>query len=343
MREAVPEVVPDAGCEDASRAGGDVVTGTAAVTRTAAVTGAGTVAGAAAPPPVGCARTGPGEGDWAGELRMTIAAKNGRSYAARQFHEGALRIMRPHYLDATGQVTYTVINPGGAYFGADRYLLDVRVARNASLALTTQSATKVYKTPQGPATQLMAVDLGPDSVLEYVPDPLIVYRDGSYIQRTEVRMDPSASLLMAEIVTPGWSPSGAVFGYDELRMRTEVRVRLGPRAPRLVVDQLRLRPGEHDDVAGLGLMEGHSHTGQLLVADRRLDDALYARLAELVDASETTSGITRAGTRRLDGVRCVCVRSLAHSTAQLAALHRSIIDLLRHEWRAQGPLRLRKY
>ena len=281
--------------------------------------------------------------DWTGELRMTVAAKNGRSYAARQFHEGALRIMRPHYLDHTGQATYTVINPGGAYFGADRYLLDLRVEEKASLALTTQSATKVYRTPQGPATQFMTLDLGPDSVLEYVPDPLIVYRDGSYAQGTEVRMDPSASLLMAEVVTPGWSPSGEAFRYDELRMRTEVRVRLGDRAPRLVVDQLRIRPGEHDDVAGVGLMEGHSHTGQLLVADRRLDEALYGRLVELVDASGTVSGITRAGTGRIDGVHCVCIRSLAHSTAHLAALHRAVIDLLRREWRDQGPLRLRKY
>lgn len=285
----------------------------------------------------------PHEPDWTGELRLRVARKAGRSYAAHQFHQGALRIMRPHYLDDTGQVTYTVINPGGAYFGADRYLLELRVEENASLALTTQSATKVYKTPQGPATQLMTLDLGPDSMLEYVPDPLIVYRDGSYVQRTEVRMDPSASLLMAEIITPGWSPSGEAFGYDELRMRTEIRVCLPGRAPRLVVDQLRIRPGEHGDVAGMGFMEGHSHTGQLLVADRRLDEALYARLAELVDASGTSSGITRAGTRQLDGMRCVCVRSLAHSTAHLAALHRSIIDLLRHEWRGQGPLRLRKY
>ena len=139
-------------------------------------------------------------------------------------------MLRPHYLDRSGQVTYTVINPGGAYFGADAYLLDVAVDRDASLALTTQSATKVYRTPQGPASQEMTVRLGPGAVLEYVPDQLIVYRGGSYIQRTRVDMDPAASLLLAEVVTPGWSPSGESFAYDELRMRTEVWV-LPPGAP----------------------------------------------------------------------------------------------------------------
>ena len=118
------------------------------------------------------------ETEWTGQLRLGVAERDGRSYAARQFHEGALRVLRPHYLDHSGQVTYTVINPGGAYFGADAYLLDVVVERGASLALTTQSATKVYRTPQGPATQEMTVRLGPGSVLDYVPDQLIVYREG---------------------------------------------------------------------------------------------------------------------------------------------------------------------
>ncbi|MDO4918955.1 urease accessory protein UreD [Kocuria sp.] len=281
-------------------------------------------------------------------MRLTVAARDGRSYAARQFHEGALRVLRPHYLDRSGQVTYTAINPGGAYFGADAYLLDVAVEQDASLALTTQSATKVYRTPQGPASQEMRVRLGPGSCLEYVPDQLIVYRGGSYLQRTRVDMDPTASLLLAEVVTPGWSPSGESFAYDELRMRTEVRVlppSTSPQAParRLVVDQLRIQPDAHGDITGTGFMEGHSHTGQLLVADARLTDEVYELLTAAVDASGTRSGITRAGVGEPYGVRCVCVRSLAHSTEAIAALHRMVVNLLREHWRGQAPLHLRKY
>ncbi|CAL8896087.1 urease accessory protein UreD [Kocuria varians] len=326
-----------------------------------------------------------GRSRWTGELRLEVAQREGRSYAARQFHEGALRVLRPHYLDRSGQVTYTVINPGGAYFGADTYLLDVTVERDASLALTTQSATKVYRTPQGPAAQEMTVRLGPGAVLEYVPDQLIVYRGGSYVQRTRVDMDPTASLVLAEVVTPGWSPTGESFAYDELRMRTEVRVlppavaasssssartlpssegsrssqetqgeqvtrgtdpvaRIpGARPRRLVVDQLRIHPDAHGDLTGVGFMEGHSHTGQLLIADARLDEDVYEQLVQLVDASDTHSGITRAGAGEPYGVRCVCARSLADSTEAISALHRAVVNALRQRWRDQPPLRLRKY
>ena len=285
---------------------------------------------------------------WAGQLRLDVAVRDGRSYAARQFHEGALRVLRPHYLDASGQVAYTVINPGGAYFGADEYLMELAVRRDASLLLTTQSATKVYRTPQGPASQEMVVHLGPGSCLEYLPDQLIVYRGGSYLQRTRVEMDPSASLVLAEVVTPGWSPSGESFAYDELRMRTEVRVLPpehadGARARRLVVDQLRIQPDAHGDITGTGFMEGYSHTGQLLIADARLTDEVYELLTAAVDASGTHSGITRAGVGEPYGVRCVCVRSLAHSTEAIASLHRTVANLLRERWRGQSPLHLRKY
>ena len=126
-------------------------------------------------------------------------------------------------------------------------------------------------------------------------------------------------------------------------MRTEVTVDPGGDPRRLVVDQLRLHPAEGQGLTGMGMLEGHSHTGQLLVADRRLDADLVAELTEVVDASDTVSGITRAGTGRAHGVDCVSVRSLAASTARITALHHALADLLRARWRDQSPLALRKY
>ena len=135
-----------------------------------------------------------------GELSLRIERRrdanggDGSSVATSQFHRGALRVLRPYYADDSGQATYTVINPGGAYFGGDTYQLTLDVADNAALRVTTQSATKVYKTPQGPAHQTMHITLGESARLDYVPDQLIVYENGSYRQDTTVDMQPSSSL-----------------------------------------------------------------------------------------------------------------------------------------------------
>lgn len=289
--------------------------------------------------------------DWTGELELRTAARESRSYARHQFHRGALRVLRPHYLDHSGQVAYTIINPGGAYFGGDNYLIDVEVTAGSSLLLTTQSATKVYRTPQGVANQEMRIRVARDASMEYLPDQLIVYREGSYRQHTVVEMHPTAGLVLAEVITPGWAPDGTHFAFDELRMTTEISLTEEDGTSRLLaMDRLRVVPAE--STSQLGLMEGYSHTGQLILAHRGIDEVVYSALAELVadsdEQSGTYSGITRAGVPltcadELPAPTCVIVRTLANHTGSITALQHAAVDLLRHLLGGQEPRNLRKF
>ena len=227
-----------------------------------------------------------------GQLRMVIEERAGRAIARQQYFQGALRVLRPHYLDDTGQVSYTIVNPGGGYLGGDVYAIDIEVAGGSSATITSQSATKVYKTPQEPAYQHSTFRLGPDAVLEYVPDQLIAYRDAHYIQDTVVEMDPSASFLSTEIVTPGWAPDGTLFKYDQLQLRQEVRIHGRP----VIVDNLIVRPD--DDAAPVRSMlhmDGRSHLGSLLAVDARIDAQLVAELREhIAEVLEDTDAMTPA-------------------------------------------------
>ncbi|GAB3942965.1 urease accessory protein UreD [Corynebacterium tapiri] len=262
-----------------------------------------------------------------GSLQLKIALQNHgggtRSYAAQQFHQGALRVLRPLYLDSSGQVTYHVINPGGAYFGGDNYELDVTISAGASLLLTTQSATKVYKTPGQPAVQTMRVHVGAEATFDYLPDQLIVYRDGTYKQSTVVEVEETSQVIMGEIITPGWSPAGESFAYDGAYLRTEVRFQGAP----YVVDQVRFLP--HDgDMTGIGMMEGYSHAGQLLLLGTQV---LQHRetIAALARESDAHVGLSSAGAPIPAAPPCLAVRSLAHSTEVLMGLHSQIAEVVR--------------
>jgi len=274
-------------------------------------------------------------GTWAGTLSLDIAAKAGQSRAARQYHDGALRILRPHYLDESGQVCYVVINPGGAYLGGDKYLIEIDVAGGADLLLTTQSATKIYRTPGSRAESHTSIRLGPGARLEYLPDPLIAYREASYTQVTAVDMDPTASLVMAEVVTPGWSPDGKLFRYDEIRLRNEISIN----GTLTVLDNLLIRPGTGSPVESMGAMEQFTHLGSLLVMDARVDAALvqavHERLAPIDPGGEL-------GLTLLDGPG-FALRALSNSTEPLNAVIGAAVDLLRALWTGQEPLNLRKY
>lgn len=273
--------------------------------------------------------------EWAGTLSLTIDRRGDRCIAVKQFHDGALRILRPHYLDESGQVCYVIINPGGAYLGGDSYLIEVDVAQGADLLLTTQSATKIYRTPNDRAEQHMHVRLAAHARLELLPDPLIAYREASYGQVTTVEMDPTASLVMAEVVTPGWSPDGRLFRYDEVRMRNEISI--GGRL--VVLDNLLIRPGVGSPVDSMCFMGEHTHLGSLLVVDARVDTALVEELHAVLAPLDPEGQL---GITSLEGPG-FALRALSRSTEPLNKILAAAVDLLRERWTGQKPLNLRKY
>jgi urease accessory protein len=287
-----------------------------------------------------------------GELELVISDRGGKSVATHQYHRGALRVLRPHYLDDSGQVCYVLVNPGGAYLGADLYVVDVEVGPGAKLLLTTQSATKIYRTPGSFAEQRMTLRLGEGAQLELAPDQLIAYREASYRQNTHITVRPSSSLVMAEVITPGWSPDGASFRYEELRLRTVIHVEppgsgagaggagAGGTGGLLALDNLLIRPAA-SDVTGLGFMEGFSHLGSLVVVDARVDQALADQLHAITAGHGAYTGISLTAT--VAGTTGLVLRSLSNSTEELDRLLGVCTALLRNRWNRREPLNLRKY
>lgn len=269
-----------------------------------------------------------------GALRLQVERSgSGRSVATGQFHSGALRVLRPHHPDSSGQAVFTIINPGGGYLGDDLYEVGYDGGPDSSALLTTQSATKVYRTPQGPARQHQRFALAPGARLEYVPDQLIAYEDARYRQTTDVELAAGSSFFTAEIVTPGWSETGEPFRYQEVRLFT----RLWLESRLLLWDNLVLRPGTADPT-GMGWFDGRTHLLSLAAVDPGVGTET------LVAIRDTISGFPdlHAGCALLRGPGLV-VRALGDSSGGLADLAAAIGARLRAEQTGQGPWDLRKY
>ena len=160
--------------------------------------------------------------NWTGILRLDVEERKGKTVAKNVYFQGALKVMRPVYHDESGQACYYILNPGGGYLDGDRYKMQISLKEQARLTLTTQSATKVYKTPNTHAYQETEIFLQAGSYLEYIPDPLIVYRHARYKQKNVIRMEKGATFLYSDIITPGWSPDGEQFSYDKLQLINEI-------------------------------------------------------------------------------------------------------------------------
>lgn len=264
---------------------------------------------------------------------------DGRTHPARTDSRGVLRLMQPLRLDESGQVAYFVINPGGAYFG-EVCQMNVEVAPEANLLLSSQGATRIYRTPNAPAVQEASFTVREGARLEYVPDQAIAYRDADYRQITKLTLATNAQAFMGEIVTPGWDPDGTPFTYTDMRLRVDVRTDADRR---VCSDNVRLTPAAIGPaIDGIGYLEGASHMGSAHVFGPHVVSPDYV---DAVRALVGKSGLTRAGvtsgTRH--GVSWLMMRALAGSTDALGAL---VLDINEHDravTTGQGRLDLRRY
>ncbi|MEK4555642.1 MULTISPECIES: urease accessory protein UreD [Jeotgalicoccus] len=271
---------------------------------------------------------------WTGILEMDMENRQGRTVADNVYFQGAFKVMRPVYLNNYNYPCYYLLNPGGGYLDGDTYRMKITLQEEAQLTLTTQSSTKVYKTPKSYAYQETEFHLKKDSYLEYLPDALIAYKDAKYVQKNVVYMEQGATLLYSDIVTPGWSPEGSKFSYDSLQLKSEIYMD----NELVVFDHVKLQP-EMQNMAGLGFMEGYTHLGSFIVIGEKTDDALLDRLYETIqeETGDFEFGISKL---TLPGFT---LRIMANKTQVIERIITSCHAVISDEWNQMEPSFLRKY
>lgn len=279
--------------------------------------------------------------DEMGVLELGIDVSGGKSVATSQYHSRALKIVRPHYLDDTGQVYYIVTNPGGGYVGGDAYRIKVDVADGASCLLTDQSAAKVYRTPGKFVTQNIDFTVGDGAVLEYIPDQLILYRDADFRQHLTARVHTNGSLFFSDIITPGWSPDGGSFLYKQARLRNVVYV-----DDQLeIVDNLRINPldpdfGKEQDF----FLGGRTHVANAVCVDPAINPELIDEVRALVKSETEADSVTQMIGSVSPTVRPgFIVRAVGNRTEELFHLIQAVANHVRGSLRGQGPITLRQY
>lgn len=289
--------------------------------------------------------------DLTGGLWLGVENRGGRNVVTQQCHHGALRLLRPLYLDSSGQPCLTVLNPGGGFVGGDRYKLAVSVGQGASALVTTQSATKVYRSAGQQVVQEQSFTVAPGATLEVIPDPLIAYRDADYLQRTTARVAAGGRLVLTDVVTPGWAPDGSPYRWDSVLLRTCLA---RPSGGLIALDALHLRPEDDADphLSQHGFLTGRTHLATLLAVAPEIDAHTVDEVHDLLVQREGVTPGLRGGVTTLEeppgpsgttGVAGLAVRVLGPGTDPLHHLLLDIHAVLRRRWGQQPRLHLRKY
>ena len=183
---------------------------------------------------------------WHAHARLHFQCRQGRTL----YQGGAvapLRLQRGRAL-AGGRCELPILHTAGGLVGGDRLSLDVRLDSAAQVLLTSVAAQKVYGSvgrsrlaPAGRwAEQQLTVRLAANADLEWLPQELVLYADGLYVQRQRIELEPGASWLGAEVVRLGRTAAGEGLARGRWRSSLEV-VRQQPDGPRWeLVDRLEL-------------------------------------------------------------------------------------------------------
>jgi urease accessory protein len=251
-----------------------------------------------------------------GSGSLAVERIESRSLVTRARAASPLRLLTPrNHGNAAWVYTSTY---GGGFVDGDDVRLDVSIGAGATALLTSQAATKVYRSPHGTASALDA-RIADGGLLLVAPDPVVCFAGASYRQTQRFELEATAGLVLVDWFTSGRHGSGERWRLD----RYATRVTVSRRGRLMLMDALSLDAADGPiekrmgrfDVALMALVVGaplEQHAGRVLseVAGK----SVGRRADLLVSASAVAGG-------------CL-VRMIGTSVEQVGRAARALLDFV---------------
>jgi urease accessory protein len=271
-----------------------------------------------------------------GILEATFAADSTgqtrlvRDYAKVPFHvTGDLS----HDQELPELASLFVQSPTGGIAQGDRHSMDIDVGADAKAHVTTQSATQVLGMERNYGRSDVTITVDDGGYLEFLPEPVILFRDSRLLQRVDVELGADATVVFGETVVPGRLARGEAFDYDRYYSRiTAWDGRDDADDGRRLFEDVVHLAGK-DSVQGPGVFGDYRVLGNLYVVGTGFDEGEAAELSERLHervtggedgdesengaSDETAAALVSAST--LPRERGVVVRALGPRTDTVTA------------------------
>jgi urease accessory protein len=261
----------------------------------------------------------PARHEWLARLRLDYARVARRTALVRREHLGPLRVQRPFYPEGPEVCHTYLVHPPAGMASGDRIEAELNLHAGAHALITTPGAAKWYRSPGEWAAQDVRLTVGPDAVLEWLPQEAILFRGARAATRLRVELASGALFLGWEITCFGRTASGERFSDGELRQRIDVSMA----GAALWHEQTQLEGGGRlfDSPAGL---RGCSVTGLLLAAGRDARTHLLEACRAIPCGDDAQCGVTTT-----PGV--LAARYLGRSAEDARHYFRALWGILRPE------------
>lgn len=260
----------------------------------------------------------------------------GRTYLDRQYSRYPFHICRPHYLDKElpEMATLYTQSCAGGIFRDDHLSIDVVANSDTSVHLTTQASTVVHSMEEGEASQTMTIVAKNNSLVEYIPDPTILFPNAKFTSTIGVQVSDDAEMILGDsFLTHDPGQSSDPFGYlaSELRIADET-------GNIVALDRFHVKGREFMN-RRVGTMGEHvAHGTMVVIAPRECLADLQQNLAHATAKIDSVY----AGVSCLPGGRGVWLRYTAIDGVALTSTMQMAWKIARHSLTGQEPQSRRK-
>jgi urease accessory protein len=112
-----------------------------------------------------------------------------------------------------------IMSSAGGILQGDKLKIDIIARKKTNAYITTQAATKIYKSENQYALQQIDVLLEKDSYLEFLPKQIIPHKSAQFKQEVNFTIDDDATLLYSETISAGRIAHGEKFDFESLIFR----------------------------------------------------------------------------------------------------------------------------
>ena len=176
-------------------------------------------------PPDGAAAVGrdPLAG-WEGRLALRFEGGAGGTRLASNRHQGPLRLLKTLPSEDRRRLEAVLVHPPGGLVGGDSLVLDLALGVGARVLATTPGAQKWYGRSARPASAQTRLVLADGAMLEWLPQPAIVYDGAHARQSLVVALARDACFLGWEALVRGRTAMGERFASGRVEQELAIAI-----------------------------------------------------------------------------------------------------------------------
>lgn len=267
-------------------------------------------------------------------LHATCKLVEQKSVLTERYHQTPLKITKTFREPQTDALMLYMMDVSPGLMEGDQYELDIKLEERSHLVLTNQSFTKIHPALKHGASVRARLEVGEGAILEYMPEPTIPYKDSIFHGHNQFHLAKDASLIFAEITTPGRTHREEIFQFSKCAATTEIYIE----GQLVASDRFCLIPKRHDH-ALIGVLEHYTHQAVMWIFAPDAKDELLQVIRRELGACDQGKLLAAASLASRGGI---VIRMLGNTVWELQALTQRIWDICRSELWQIEPCHLRK-